>query len=187
MIPFLKHSLQLALGGLLLITTGVFTSCTDDDDPGDTWTIYAKWREANEDWLIQQAALTDASGKNVYTRIVPTYAPSTYLLKRQIGEVHEENLQPLYSSAVTVNYAVYLYDGTLIDSSANFTSTLNSTSLIDGWSMAILTMHAQDSAEFLMPANIGYGETGATGVYPYSALRFNIKVVDIPNYQTRPE
>ena len=169
---------------LVLIAAPVFTGCADDVKT--TWEKYADWRNTNEQWIQQQLARTDAQGRPLFTTYTPSYAPSSTIHYRFIGEQHPENLQPYYTSSATVNYTVRLYDGTLIDSAANFTSALNSARLIAGWPIVIQQMHVGDSIEAILPYNVAYGSTGNKNIEPYSALRFNIRLVDLPAYEVRP-
>lgn len=169
---------------LLLAAAPLFTGCADDVKT--TWEEYADWRNANEKWISQQLERTDEQGRPLFTTYTPSYAPSSTVHYRFIGEQNIENLQPYYTSTATVNYSVYLYDGTLIESGANFTSALNSVNLIAGWPIVIQQMHVGDSIEAILPYNVAYGSTGRDGINPYSALRFNIRLVDLPAYETRP-
>lgn len=175
----------LALAALAAaVSIPALTSCDNDDK--STWEEYADWRIINEDWVNDQAGRKDASGNPLFSRFVPKYNSGVYILQRTIGESHTENLQPLYTSYVTVNYEVHFYNDTLLDRGTGFYSNLSSPSLIDGWSMAIMNMHAGDSAEVIMPYKVAYGPSGASNIPPYSALRFNIRLVDIDNYETKP-
>lgn len=178
----------LAAAICLSVVPAVLTACDDDDDLTTTWEKYAEWRNKNETWLNSQTSLTGPDGKPLFTKIVPTVNPSGIVYMRWFGDrnANNANLQPLYTSTVTVNYAVYLYDGTRVDSAANYTVQLNSQSLIPGWATSIQQMHVNDTVEVLMPYNVAYGASGSGEVLPYSTLRFNLRLVDIPNYETRP-
>lgn len=180
-----KRILPAALA--LLMAAPVFTACSDDDTK-TTWEQYADWRNDNEAWIKQQLERKDAQGKPLFTTFTPSYAPGYTIHYRFIGDPAENagNLQPYYTSSVSVNYTVHLYDGTLVDSAANYTTPLNSSGLIAGWPIAIQQMHCGDSIEAILPYNVAYGSTGTSGVRPYSALRFNIRLVDIPAYEVRP-
>lgn len=175
-----------ALSGLTaaFAVTVLLAAC--DNDNKTTWEEYADWRNANEAWLDQQATLTGSNGSPLFTKYVPPYNKGVYLLQRTIGDTNNENLTPLYTSTVKVNYQVHLYNDTLIDRGTNYVCGLSSTSLIDGWSMALMNMHVGDSTEVLMPYIIAYGPSGSGSVPPYSALRFNLKLVDIIAYEVRP-
>lgn len=168
--------------------SGAITACGDDDDDQDNWKKYEQWRLDNQAYIDDMAAKKGADGKPLFTSITPSYNPAGTFLMRFIGDPAEnaDNLQPLYTSTATVNYTVHLYDGTRIDSAANYTSQLSSPSLISGWSETITRMHVGDSVESILPYNLAYGASGNTSVLPYSTLRFNIKLVDIPQYEVRP-
>jgi FKBP-type peptidyl-prolyl cis-trans isomerase FklB len=172
------------VSALLALTT--FSACLDDNNDDDL-SKYTDWLNTNTAWLNEQAALKNADGSAYYTKVVPAWDSSQYVLMHYFEDptANEGNLQPLYTSACEVNYTVRLYDGTLVDSAANFTAALNS-GLISGWSIAVMQMHVGDTAQVVMPYNVAYGTTGTTGIDPYSALRFNIRLVDITDYENRP-
>ncbi len=172
---------------IFLTLSFIAPGCDDDDNNKTNWERYADWRNKNNDWVEQQANRTGADGKTLYTKYQPRYDQTQFLM-RFINDTTEtaENLRPMYTSTATVNYAVYLYDGTRIDSAASYTSQLSSQGLIKGWSEIITRMHVGDSVEAILPYVLGYGSSGATGVYPYSALRFNIRLTDVPYYEVRP-
>lgn len=163
---------------------GLTTSCSDSDDT-TMWESYESWRKTNETWFTELANQKDANGQNVFTTISPSYSPNNKFLMRYIGERHPENLQPLYTSSATVNYELHLCNDSLMDKGTDFTSSLAS-GVISGWSMAVQEMHVGDSAEVILPYWLAYGESGYGTIPPYSYLRFNIKLTDIPAYEVRP-
>lgn len=180
-------SLRLIIPAIALaLFVPAVVSCDDDDE--STWKTYAEWREANEAWLNQQIALIGPDGKPVYTAYSPAYSPGGTIYYRFIGdtEANKNNLQPYFTSSATVNYTVHTYDGTKVDSATAFTSTLNSNGLITGWPTAIMLMHVGDSIEALLPYGVAYGPSGTGSIKPYSALRMNIRLTDIPAYEIRP-
>lgn len=64
----MKKISALAVGLLALCA-----ACSDDDK--STWENYADWREANNAWLAQQQARTDADGQPYYRTVVPKWNP----------------------------------------------------------------------------------------------------------------
>lgn len=180
----LRKSLLLVIATAFL-SAGMLSSCFDDGDDD----AYQEWKEENDAWLAEQIALVGEDGNLVYTASHPNYSPSATIYFRYCEDPteNEGNLQPLFTSTCKVNYALYLYDGTMVDSAANYEFAMNSSGLIAGWSMAIENMHVGDSIEALLPYNVGYGSTGSGSVLPYSVLRFNLRLVDIPYYEVRPE
>lgn len=172
---------------LPLILSVISTSCSDNED---NWKDYKEWRETNDSWLLEQAAREDGSGNAYYRRIVPSWNPGVYILMHNFTDpaLTEGNLVPLMSSTVTVKYKGSLYNDTPFDSSYTRVDSLYTTNLnsvIEGWQIALQYMHVGDSVEIILPANVAYGSTGSGTILPYSALKFQIKLTDIPAYQTK--
>jgi FKBP-type peptidyl-prolyl cis-trans isomerase FklB len=171
-----------------IIALTAFTACMDDDDDDKTMSKYKDWYNENATWLDKQAALKNANGSAYYSKIVPSWDPSQYVLIHYFNDTTEtkNNLKPLYTSYCTVNYTLNLCTDTIIDSATSYTAALNG-GLIDGWAIALMNMHVGDTAQIVVPYQSAYGTSGTTGINPYSNLRFNIRLVDIANYETRPE
>lgn len=171
------------------MSMAVVSSCNDDES-SDVWDDYKEWRELNENWLQEQAARDDGSGKAYYKRIVPPWNPGVYILMHNFTdpEATKDNLVPLMSSTVSVKYKGVFYEGTPFDSSYTRVDSLYTTKLttvIDGWQIALQYMHVGDSVEVILPYNVAYGVSGSSAIPPFSALKFNIKLVDIPSYQKK--
>lgn len=165
----------------------VSSSCTDGND---NWDDFEEWRQTNEKWLVEQAARSDASGNAYYRRIVPAWNPGVYILMHTFNDqaATEDNLVPLMSSTVAVKYKGMFYNDVPFDSSYTNVDSLYTTkltSVIDGWQIALQNMHVGDSVEVLLPYQVAYGSSGSSAIAPYSALKFHIKLVDIPAYQIR--
>lgn len=164
-------------------------SCSDDKD---TWEEYTDWREQNAGWIAELQAKTNPDGTPYYKTVVPSYAPGTFVLLHTFGDPEENagKLTPLYTSTVDVRYKLHLCDGTPVDSSSTLTSNgpgifrTSLTSVILGWPIALCgNVHCGDSVEIICPYEVGYGSAGSGAILPYSALRFNIRLVDIPYYE----
>ena len=145
----------------------MLAACSDNaKDIGDT---YEGWRNDNNAWLAEQeAAIDPATGKPLYQKVVAPWNPDGYILIRYINDRAETegNLSPLYTSLVDVRYKGNLYTG---------------------WTLALSEMRVGDTAQVIIPYNMGYGASGTSGaILPYSNLRFGIRLVDIVNYETRP-
>lgn len=169
-------------------------SCDNDDTYRKTWEEYAKWRDANNQWLAQQAARTNDDGTPYFTKIIPDWSPGSYVLIHYFNDrtETESNLSPIYTSTVDTKYILHLYDGTPADSSVLcttpakgvFRTRLNE--VISGWAIALTQMHCGDTAEVIVPYGAGYGNQDLGAIPPFSNLRFNIRLVDIPFYETSP-
>jgi FKBP-type peptidyl-prolyl cis-trans isomerase FkpA len=82
---------------------------------------------------------------------------------------------------VIVKYTGTFIDGTVFDSSENFTYAHKSSSqrLIAGWEEGIELLNKGAKAVFLLPSSLAYGPYGYASIPGYSPLIFVIEVVDI--------
>ena len=160
------------------------TSCMDNDD--STWEQYREWREYNQSWLLEELTRTNADGTSYYTQCIMPTDPQAVIYMHRIGESNSEALQPLFTSTTKVNYTLKLANDSVLDKATDFVSQLSSTSLITGWSLAVMQLHVGDTAQFILPYNVGYGSIGSTNILPYTNLQFNIRLVDIEGFEVRP-
>lgn len=177
------HNAIFGLAIAAIVGLPAFTSCSDENSNEKE---YKEWREYNEAWMADISTRKNPDGTPYYRTVVAPWDPEAFVLMHTYGEPATENLTPLFTSTTKVNYTVHLANDTLLDEGTGFVSTLNSTSLINGWALSLMEMHVGDSAEFIMPYNVAYGESGYGGIKPYSNLRYNIRLVDIPEYELRP-
>ncbi|MBQ7942024.1 MAG: FKBP-type peptidyl-prolyl cis-trans isomerase [Muribaculaceae bacterium] len=169
-----------------------FVSCVDSDE--DTWNEYKEWRETNESWLAEKAQKKNTDGSDFYKKISPAWDRSSYVYIHYFNDttLTRGNLSPMYTSTVDVKYIGRFYDGTAFDSSYLNTSPADSifrtklSGVISGWAIALNDMHVGDSCEVLIPYQWAYGSSKYGDIKPYSALQFNIKLVDIPGYEIQP-
>ena len=82
------------------------------------------------------------------------------------------------SSIITVEYKGTLMNGVEFDRS-NGSIELNLTYLIRGWQIAIPYMTLGETAEFVIPYDLAYGEQGMGPIPPYSNLRLRVKLISI--------
>ena len=173
----LSHIFFIAMGVLMALA-----SCNKEET---TWEKYKDWRNANNAFIEEKSAELNSEGKLAYERISPKWDKgSVVLMKRLKKGTGTKN--PLYTSYVDVTYKGTLYDGTPFDSTYSYVdsiTTLKLSSTVQGFAMALTNMVKGDSCEVIIPAYIGYGELEKTGVPPYSALIFGIKLVDIPAFE----
>lgn len=170
----------------------IFSACVDEDD--NSKAIKA-WREANNSWLAEMQARTNADGTPYYQVIVPKWDPSSFVLMHYFNERTTDPLalKPLYTSTVDVRYHLSLYNGVACDSSTTMTDNgpgiyraqLND--LIDGWAASVCEMNVGDTAEVIIPYRLGYGTSGSGSIPAFSNLRFNIRLADIYLYEKSPE
>ncbi len=172
---------------LVAMTAMVVTSCLGNSVEDE----YKDWREANDEWFTKQKANTD-----YYTTITAPWDYNGQVLMHWYNDTMRTrtNLRPLFSSTVDVKYRGMTKDATPFDSSYLRTSPadsifrvkLNTSSLVEGWSVAIMRMHIGDSCRVVIPYTLGYGSYEMSDVLkPYTNMIFDIKLVDIYGYETK--
>jgi FKBP-type peptidyl-prolyl cis-trans isomerase len=85
---------------------------------------------------------------------------------------------------VSVHYTGWLTDGTKFDSSVDrgqpFSFPLGAGSVIAGWDEGVAGMKVGGKRILVIPSNLGYGPSGATGVIPPNAtLIFEVELLDV--------
>lgn len=162
------------------------TSCFKDEPT--TAEKYQEWREKNEQYLAEAALKEDSSGESYYKRIVPDWAPNTYVLVHWHNDraLTAGNLSPMSNSTVKIKYELYDIDGErLSDSYSNNDSTYTSRpsqNIIGMWA-AMTAMSVGDSVTMVIPASAGYGNVMHGSIPPYSTLVYNVKLKSIPAYE----
>jgi len=86
--------------------------------------------------------------------------------------------------AITVDYTGTLEDGTKFDSSLDrgepYTFTIGQGAVIPGWEQGLLGMKVGEKRKLTVPADLGYGATGAGDVIPPNAtLLFEVELLSI--------
>ena len=102
----------------------------------------------------------------------------------QIATITEGNgAQPAAGDNVTVNYAGWLKDGALFDSSLNegrtpFSFVLGEGRVIPGWDIGVGLMKIGGVYRLIIPPDLGYGENGqGSAIPPAATLVFDISVI----------
>lgn len=164
-------------------------SCNDKDD---VWDQYKEWHDLNVDFYNQQKFAISDDGQARFQTLTPVWNNSASILINWLNDrsATGNNLMPLLTSTVAVKYRGTLYNGVPFDSSYLAKDSLFTTtpgSVISGWTVALLNMHVGDSVEVVIPYVMGYGANGSgSAIPPFSTLLFNIKLVDILDYEVRP-
>ena len=160
-----------------------------------TWDKYKDWREMNNAWLAEMQTKTNPDGSPYYTVIVPEWNPASFVLIHYFNDRKETegNLSPLYSSFTDCRYRVVNCENTPIDSSTLMNSAAGPgiyrsqvSSNVQGFSIALMDMRCGDTAEVCIPYGLAYGSQERGEIKPYSNLKFNIRLVDIPFYEVIP-
>ncbi len=180
---------------LLIISLSLACLCAcSDDDNGINQSVYISWAEKNSEWLAEMQQRTNPDGTPYYQTIVPAWNPGSFVLIHYFNDTRETegNLSPLSTSTIDARYIGRYCNDVAFDSSTTQTKwgpgiyRVRLDAVIPGWTAAFETMHVGDTAEIIIPYAMAYG-TSSTSVPPYSNLRFNVRLVDIPYYEKNPK
>ena len=178
----------------LALLVGVAIGCSSDnkETESDIWSKYEDWRKANDEWLATESQRTNPDGTPYYQRLSASWDPDAYVLIRYCNDttLTRGNLRPFSTSWVDVKYRGRLYNDAVFDSSYTQTQHGDSiarfqlTSVVTGWMMGLTNMHVGDSVELVIPYEQGfYAQNNNGPIPPYSVLRFNARLVDIPYWE----
>lgn len=199
-----------------MLSTGLFTSCTENDD---TVEEYANWQSKNETYWDNLYTTTqqkikggDTSWKIILnytfqnqkqtTGSALTYRPENYIIAH-VEQAGIGTTSPLYSDSVSMHYMGRLIPSTTYTSGLIFDKSWSSdkfnaatsrpvhsyigltydaegkpTSLVDGFTTALMSMHRGDHWTVYIPYQLGYGEKNSGVVPAYSTLIFDLRLND---------
>ena len=203
------------LGGMML-SAGLFTSCTENDD---TVEEYANWQSKNETYWDNLYTTTqqkikggDTSWKIILnytfqnqkqtTGSALTYRPENYIIAH-VEQAGTGTTSPLYPDSVSMHYMGRLIPSTTYTSGLIFDKSWSSnqfnaatsrpvhsyigltydaegkpTSLVDGFTTALMSMHRGEHWTVYIPYQLGYGEKNSGVVPAYSTLIFDLRLND---------
>lgn len=171
----------------VIFASSWITSCTDND----SWDEYEQWRKVNNEWYNEQLNRVNPDGTRYYSLLQPEWYSQSGVLIHYFNDrsLTANNLQPMLTSTVSVKYHGRLYNDVGFDSTtvgSDSVRTFQLTGVIAGWQIALTQMHVGDSVEIIVPYAQGYGYSGSgASIPPYSTLKFNIGLKDIPGYEIR--
>jgi hypothetical protein len=88
--------------------------------------------------------------------------------------------QPTLNSTVSVYYTLSMVNGQVIESNADQPEPISFplSNVIQGWQQGLQLMKKGGKYKLYVPYELGYGHQGTQGIQPYSALVFEIELVD---------
>lgn len=88
---------------------------------------------------------------------------------------------PTDNSTVTVNYTLFLVDGTLVESTEikGKPSTFEVGNVIKGWNESLKLIGVMGKGTFVIPSGLGYGLQSVNGLPRNSILVFDIEILKI--------
>ena len=97
--------------------------------------------------------------------------------------IEKNGQKPSLDSTVKVHYQGRLTDGTLFDNSYERQEPVEFPlyQVIPGWSEGLQLMSVGSKYRFYIPSELGYGPSGYGPIPPYSALIFEVDLLEIEN------
>ena len=134
---------------------------------------YGANKKAGEDFMAAQAKL--AKKKKSGITVLPSGMMYKVLVKGN-GPVAKE------SDKVKVKYEGRLIDGTVFDSTEKHggePATFSPSQVIKGWTEALTLMPVGSKWQLYIPQELAYGNRDAGQIKPFSALIFDVEVLEI--------
>ena len=196
----MKNWKYILLAVILFPFMGMVSSCSADSVEESE---FDNWEQKNE------AALTEWASNSSYRKIL-TYTKNPTVTTTNLDYIYVEVLEsgdsgdnstPLYTDTVRVAYRGhliptksypkgYVFDQTYLNDFDWMTAgvaDLAVNSLVEGFTTALMNMHAGDVWRVRIPYELGYGTTSTSTITGYSNLVFEIAMYDFwhPG-ETRP-
>ena len=176
----------------LVLLTLAFVSCSETEEVGK----YDNWRARNEAYIDSLANVyATASGRGGLERIEMLTARGNYIYYKEIEKAPAANTDsPKYTDYVKVYYKGTNILGEYFD--GNFkgdnpvvneenpsegdspTSIFQVSGVITGWGEVLQRIKVCDRWKVYIPWEYAYGSSGTTGILGYSALVFDITLLD---------
>ena len=184
-----RYVRMMALSFIILPLSLSVCACSEENTEEDE---YANWQERNEGTTDRWAILAN---NGTYQKILtytkdastPGLTNGDYIYY-EVLERGEGTESPIFTDSVrvayrgrfipTTNYSEgYVFDQTYLGDfdwkTANMTDFVAS-GVVEGFSTAVMNMHAGDRWRVYIPYQLGYGSTTQNGVQGYSNLTFDI-------------
>ena len=155
----------------LVLLTLAFVSCSETEEVGK----YDNWRARNEAYIDSLANVyATASGRGGLERIEMLTAPGNYIYYKVMPSMTDHVVKagsPKYTDYVKVNEEN--------PSEGDSPTTIFQVSgVITGWGEVLQRMEVGDRWKVYIPWEYAYGSSGTTGILGYSALVFDITLLD---------
>ena len=153
---------------LIAMVVGVFaiTSCSNDDDNEST-VSYEDNLKKGQEFLAENAKREG---------VVTTKSGLQYeVIKEGDGK------SPQATDTVKCHYEGRLIDGRIFDSSYNrgTPSVFTLDQVIKGWTEGLQLMKEGSKYRFYIPYNLAYGSQKVSIILPYSALIFDVELIEV--------
>lgn len=150
----------------MLLFGTVIVGCSSDNEMEDLQEYYERILKEGNDFLAQNAQRPG---------VVTTESGLQYeVVKEGEGE------HPTASSRVKCNYTGKFIDGKVFDTTnGKQPLTFALSQVIPGWTEGVQLMTPGSVYRFYLPYYLGYGRMGAGPIPPFSALIFEVELIEI--------
>ena len=140
-------------------------------------------------WLIPRL-LTEAGAAKANAYTLSPEEAAKFITTPSGLKYYDEEIgtgdTPQKGQVVTLDYTVWLMDGTELDSTARHSAPIQfkygAGQVIKGWEEGVATMKVGGKRMLIVPPDLGYGPTGdGRFVPPNTTLRFEIQLVSVMN------
>ena len=172
----------------LVLLALAFVSCSETEEVGK----YDNWRARNEAFIDSLANVyATAADKGGLDRTEMLTAPGNYIYYKVMPSMTDHVVKagsPKYTDYVKVYYKGTNILGEYFD--GNFTgdnpvingeTIFQVSGVITGWGEVLQRMEVGDRWKVYIPWDYAYGSSGTTGILGYSALVFDITLLDFAN------
>lgn len=133
--------------------------------------------------LIMEVELVEVKPLLLPTEVSEADFTETDSGLRYYDIVEGDGAEATSGSTVTVNYTGWLTDNVKFDSSLDsgvpFPFTLGTGAVISGWDEGVEGMKVGGIRQLIIPAELGYGETGSGSIPPGATLVFEVELLDV--------
>ena len=166
----------------LVLLALAFVSCSETEEVGK----YDNWRARNEAFIDSLANVyATASGRGGLERIEMLTAPGNYIYYKEMEPMTDHVVKagnPKYTDYVKVYYkGTNIVDGKDPSEGDSPTTIFQVSGVITGWGEVLQRMEVGDRWKVYIPWDYAYGSSGTTGILGYSALVFDITLLDFAN------
>ena len=177
----------------LVLLALAFVSCSETEEVGK----YDNWRARNEAFIDSLANVYATAADKDLKRTEMLTAPGNYIYHKEMPSMTD--LEPKAGSPKYTDYVKVYYKGTNILGEyfdGNFTgdnpvingenpsegdsptTIFQVSGVITGWGEVLQRMEVGDRWKVYIPWDYAYGSSGTTGILGYSALVFDITLLD---------
>lgn len=186
-----NRALGAAAALMLALGLGV-TGCSSNAGTQSAQSEDSSAQQSSEGPVVKDSTGTDmpqvSGGFGEDPTVTPSKADAPADITRQILVEGEKDATVVEADdAVSVNYAGYLWDGSLFDSSfgRGEPATFSLNSVISGWKYGLTGTKVGDRVLLVIPSEYGYGASGQGEIPGDATLVFVVDIVDVYGSNTQ--